>query len=235
MLSILITGKGFIGNSLYEHLKGKHNTTIICKKEVDYTDRKTLENFLQNQHFDFLINCSGYTGSPNVDACELNKQECLFYNVSVPSVLNSACINNSIRFINVSSGCIYTGYEKDFTEKDEPNFGIYNPESSYYSFTKHLCEKALHNTAAITIRIRMPFNTTLASKNLIYKILKYNNIIDLPNSGTNTDDLNVFLEKFIQLPNIDSIHGVLNVVNPGAITGKIISEYLSFHKTINPL
>lgn len=233
-MKILILGKGFIGTELSTYLvKRKIDVDIVDKKTIDYTDRKTLSNFLKTADYTTIINCSGYTGSPNVDACENEKEKCLFYNVSVPVQINSICEQQRKKFINVSSGCIYTGYEKKFTEKDEPNFGIHNCDSSYYSFTKHLCEVSLANTDAITLRIRMPFNSSLASKNLIYKILKYDNIIDLKNSGTNTDDLNVFIEKLINHESFYSIRGPLNVVNPGYITGKMISEFLSFYGLVN--
>ena len=39
----------------------------------------------------------------------------------------------------ISSGCIYNGYEKRFTEEDEPNFTFNN--GSFYSGSKALCEK----------------------------------------------------------------------------------------------
>lgn len=233
-MKALILGGGFIGSSLFSHLKKSLDVVQEVQATLNYTDRLTLLNYLLEKKFNVVINCSGYTGSPNVDACELNKNECLFYNVSVPVQINTLCDQLGIKFINVSSGCIYTGYEKEFTEKDEPNFGIYNNQSSYYSFTKHLCEVALKNKNCITLRIRMPFNSDIVSKNLIYKILKYDNILDLKNSGTNTNDFNACVEGLLKHRDFLTIKGPLNIVNPGPVTGKLISEYLSFHGLANP-
>lgn len=233
-MKVLLLGKGFIGNSLFNYLKDKHDTEIFSKDQLNYTERSFFTKHIHTKKYDVVINCSGYTGAPNVDACEIFKADCLFYNVSIPVQLAKVCEDNKVKFINISSGCIYTGYDKEFTEKDEPNFGIYNIDSSYYSFTKHMCEILLRNTSAITLRIRMPFNSDLVGKNLIYKILNYDNIIDFKNSGTNTDDLNVFIEKLITHNDLLKIKGPLNVVNPGAITAKLISEYLSFNELINP-
>ena len=56
----------------------------------------------------------------------------------------------------------------------------------------------------------------------------------MDNSGTNIDDLNVFIFKLINHPKFDSIKGPLNVVNPGPMTAKLISEFLSFHGLTNP-
>lgn len=231
----LILGKGYVGNNLFCYLKNEYDlTTIVSKNELDYTNSKIISQFILDNKFDVIINCCGFTGSPNVDGCEANKEQCLYYNVSVPTLLNTVCQSINKKFINVTSGCIYTGYEKQFSEKDEPNFGIFNLKSSYYSFTKHLCERALANTNAISLRIRMPFNSQASPKNLIYKILKYNNIIDMPNSGTSIDDLCCFIQKLIIHPDLNKINGPLNVVNPGEVTGKMISEYLGFFNVYNP-
>lgn len=233
-MKVLILGEGFIGLSLYQYLASNNiDVTVLNQAKLNYTDRKIFFNFISNADYTCIINCCGYTGSPNVDACEIEKDKCLFYNVSLPAQINNICSQLGIKFINVSSGCIYTGYEKEFTEKDEPNFGLYNNDSSYYSFTKHMCETVLKNSDAITLRIRMPFNSDMVSKNLIYKILKYDNIIDYKNSGTNIDNLNEFILKLMLHKDFLKIKGPLNVVNPGYITGKMISEYLSFHNIVN--
>ena len=233
-MKVLLIGKGFIGNKLYNFLKDKLDISFFSRAELDYTNRKILNDFLIAKNINVVINCSGYTGYPNVDACEIEKEKCFFYNVSVPTLIAKVCENNSIKFINVSSGCIYTGYEKEFTEKDEPNFGSCSLSSSYYSFSKHICEALLKNTQSITLRIRMPFCGDVAPRNLIYKVLKYDNIIDLENSGTSVDDFSNFVENLLNHSNFLKIKGPLNVVNPGPLTCKLISEYLSFNGLTNP-
>jgi dTDP-4-dehydrorhamnose reductase len=232
-VKVLILGGGFIGSRLNRYLKDKISVTLLQRSELDYTDKKIFTNFLLERSPTVVINCSGYTGSPNVDACETNKPDCLFYNVSVPVQISHICDQHNIKFINVSSGCIYQGYEKEYNEKDEPNFGICSNNSSYYSFTKHMCEKLLKNTNAITLRIRMPFNGEVTGKNLIYKVFKYDNIIDLKNSGTNVNDLCEFIHNLLNHSKLKDISGPLNVINPGPITCKMISEYLSFHGLTN--
>ena len=39
-----------------------------------------------------------------------------------PARLAQVCANLGVKLVHVSSGCIYDGYEKDFTEEDPPNF-----------------------------------------------------------------------------------------------------------------
>lgn len=234
-MKVVLLGSGFIGSSLSEHLNDRGcNLTTINRTQLDYTEPKQLEHTLKTLGCTVLINCTGYTGVPNVDACELDKENCYFYNVTLPLRMVKICEKLGIKLVNVSSGCIYTGYTKNFTETDIPNFGIYNPDSSFYSKTKHICENNLANFDAITLRIRMPFNNKAVPKNLIYKIFKYDNIIDYPNSGTNTDNLNVFIYNLITTNALTRIVGPLNVVNPGVITGKKIADLLASCGLTNP-
>ena len=80
----------------------------------------------------------------------------------------------------------------------------------------------------------MPFNSLAVSKNLIYKIYKYDNIIDYPNSGTNTDNFNEFVHQLVNGSAVNSIRGPLNVVNPGPVTGKRVAELLTKYGVVNP-
>jgi dTDP-4-dehydrorhamnose reductase len=235
MHNIVILGTGFIGSSLSTFLeKSKHKITAFSQADLNYTNPALLTATLKRLQCNILINCSGYTGSPNVDACEKNKEKCFLYNVTLPLNLARVCENLSIKLVNVSSGCIYTGYEKMFTEKDIPNFGIFNSTSSFYSQTKHICELNLADFDALTLRVRMPFNSRSVPKNLIYKIYKYDNIIDYPNSGTNTDNFNEFVYQLVNNPAVSNIRGPLNVINPGPITGKKVAELLTKYGVVNP-
>ena len=75
-------------------------------------------NFLRANadQIDVLINCAGYVGKPNVDACELHKEECLQGNVLLPEMLSRFCSELMIKFVHISSGCIYTGARIDRIE-----------------------------------------------------------------------------------------------------------------------
>jgi dTDP-4-dehydrorhamnose reductase len=235
MHNIVILGTGFIGSNLSTFLeKSKHKITAFSQADLNYTNPDLLTVALKQLQCNILINCSGYTGSPNVDACEKNKEKCFFYNATLPLNLARVCEKLSIKLVNVSSGCIYTGYEKMFTEKDIPNFGIFNSTSSFYSQTKHICELNLADFDALTLRVRMPFNSRFVPKNLIYKIYKYDNIIDYPNSGTNTDNFNEFVYQLVNNPAVSNIRGPLNVINPGPITGKKVAELLTKYGVVNP-
>ena len=211
-MKILILGKGFIGNHLNSFLqKNNFNIVHVSHNELNYHDSAILSNYLDKNSFDFVVNCAGYTGRPNVDGCEDHKSECTLLNVTVPTILNHVCDTRNIKLIHISSGCIYTGYDKIFDELDEPNFGLFNPESSFYSKTKHIFECVtkpfLHNTAVL--RIRMPFTGTTESKNYLIKILNYSDLIDYKNSLTYVEDLC----RFVLFLTSNFKGGLFNVVN----------------------
>ena len=121
--------------------------------------------------------------------------------------------------IHISSGCIYSGYAKEYTEKDLPNFGLFDNESSWYSKTKHAAELILKDRNAYIFRIRMPFTKDNTPRNFLNKVLKYDNLIDFDNSMTGIEDLAKFILNFLKKDwNAYLAPDIFNVVNPGAIS-----------------
>ena len=88
MYIILGTGKGdrktgYIAESFLEEATSRGIDCIcLSRKSIDYTDYKTFSEYIDNYWKTFskdtvVINCAGYTGKPNVDACELNKDQAI--------------------------------------------------------------------------------------------------------------------------------------------------------------
>jgi len=236
MKTVVILGKGFIGRGLEEYLIARNiKVESYSKSQLDYTDPVALQQFLKDRYknYEIIINCSGYTGTPNVDGCEANKQDCWFWNVIVPRTIVLSSNMFELPVFQVNSGCIYSGYEKSFSELDEPNFGLFNNNSSFYSKTKHACETIFKNCLAYSLRIRMPFEGTHNKKNYLYKLYQYNNLISMPNSLTSTEDLYAFILKFIILRGT-LVPGPINVVNEGTIEAKDIIEIFKKKGVNNP-
>lgn len=244
MKNILLLGKGFIGIPLHKKLaQSNYKSVIVSRKELDYFSPIQLKKFIRSYFTDFngnllddviIINCSGYTGIPNVDACEEDKENCFLYNTKLPVILNTFCNQNNAWLINVSSGCIYSGYEKEYTEEDIPNFGFFNEQSSFYSKTKHLSELLLTTSKSSILRVRMPFCSFNTSKNILNKILKYPKLVNFNNSYTCLEDFILFVDQFIKNDFYKTLPGIYNVVNPGISNAKFIVENLSKNNHINP-
>lgn len=221
-MNILIIGKGYVGNYLAK-ASTTHNLTHIGKADLDYSNPDTLEFYLKNLNFDWIVNCSGYTGKPNVDACENEKESCYLYNVTVPLYITKVANKLNIPIIHIGSGCIYSGYNKHYTENDPSDFGADCYTSSFYSKTKDAFEKLSESLDRYVFRIRIPFNGVPEPKNYLYKLLNYDNLISMQNSVTNVDDLVGFTFKFIEKkPEL----GIYNVTNTGSIEARQIVSML---------
>lgn len=235
-MKILVIGRGFIGERLSYFLSKVEDFEVhtINQTLVDYTKPEMLRMFLGyhantiNSPFDRIIICTGYTGKPNVDACELpeNKPTTYFYNVTVPLNIVRVANEFGVRCIHIGSGCIYDGYDTYYSETDEPNFGIYNPDSSFYSKTKHISETVLKDICHV-FRIRMPYTFIPGDKNYLTKILKYPVTLSKFNSITCVDDFYNFIYNFMLL-DIDYVvdFGVFNVTNPAPVNANNIVDIM---------
>ena len=242
MNKVIVLGNGYIGKKLYSYLTSTMTDfDVVTMSKYHYSDPALLNQDLVNSlkpEFNFceqkwLINCVGYTGKPNVDACESNKQTCWDLNVTFPTILADFCLQNNIKVINIGSGCIYDG-TKIYSEEDDPNFGISNGDSSWYSKTKHAAELCLSAYPNVyTLRIRMPIcNDFNSGKNYLAKLLKYNNLLQETNSKTVIEDLAHVVNRLINIRTVPT--GIYNCVNPEPLSTKEVTEILDKHGLWNP-
>jgi UDP-glucose 4,6-dehydratase len=171
---LLLGATGYIGQAFATDLTRRGAPfRALSRRELDYTRFEPLLALLRELKPEFVVNCAGYTGKPNVDACEAAKADTLLGNALLPQTLAHACAAAGVPWGHVSSGCIYTGakvrdddgvchVEPDltepgvhrlilekrdrvhgFTELDPPNFSFRAPPCSFYSGTKALGEEAI--------------------------------------------------------------------------------------------
>ncbi len=205
---VLIVGKGYIGQRLKKELGG----TLSKERISSFQDAVQLVRKVRPK---ILINCIGYTGIQNIDDCERNPDKSISANTFVPILLAEACLRYNVKFVHISSGCIYHyDYKKSkpITETMVPDFF-----ELYYSRTKIYAEHVLNALAKkyniLTIRIRVPLDNQPHPKNILTKLIKYKRIIDVPNSVTYIPD---FIRALQHLIKIDA-KGIYNVVNKGGL------------------
>lgn len=217
---ILLGGTGYIG-SAFQRLLQRRAIPFrnLRRAELDYTDEATLADLLRRERPDFLINAAGYTGKPNVDACELDKAACLFGNAVLPGRIARACAAAGIPWGHVSSGCIYSGSRTDgagFSETDAPNFSFRSGHCSFYSGTKALGEEVLAGEHVTYIwRLRIPFNEVDHPRNYLSKLLRYESLLEATNSISQLDE---FCAAALACWERRVPAGTYNVTNPGHIT-----------------
>ena len=109
---------------------------------------------------------------------------------NVLGMLNLADICNTagVHLTTYATGCIFhyddafpEGSGKGFKEDDKPNF-----TGSYYSYTKAMVESLLKEYPnVLVLRVRMPIVGDLTyPRNFVAKILRYEKIVNIPNSMT---------------------------------------------------
>lgn len=211
---LLLLGPGYIGSAFATELQRRgHKFLAVSRKHHDYTDPTTLHQLLRIHEPEFVINAAGFTGVPNVDACESRKVETVLGNVVFPAALAIECSKLGIPFGHVSSGCVYNGHPaKGFTELDPPNFCFASPPCSFYSGTKALAEDVLKNYKCYIWRLRMPFDHIPHPKNYLTKLLTYDTLLDRANSFSHRGQC---VSACIDLWQNECPYGIYNVTNPG--------------------
>ena len=236
----IILGKnGYIAEAIIKELTSRDlpHVSLSCT-DVDYTnkcdfDLYVLKNFnrniLEGENI-IVVNCAGYIGKPNVDACELAKADCVEGNVLFPAMLSQLCADRGYQYVHISSGCIYGGYEKHFTEEDSPNFDFQN--GSFYSGTKALAEKVVieNSPSSYVFRLRIPFDKYASPRNYLTKLLTYDNLLDAENSLSHRGD---FAKYSIQLIEQNVPKGIYNITNKGSVTTQQVVELIKKHKLSN--
>lgn len=216
----LLGGSGYVGQAYQALLAGKGIAfRNLRRADLDYTQPDVLRAALLRDRPEFLINAAGYTGKPNVDACELHKTECLFGNAVLPGFIAEACAAAGVPWGHVSSGCIYTGARPDgsgFTETDTPNFTFRQNNCSFYSGTKALGEEALAGASNVYVwRLRIPFNNEENPRNYLTKLMRYAKLLEAANSISQLEE---FVAATFACWEKRVPFGTYNVTNPGHVT-----------------
>ena len=224
----LLGGSGYVGQAYQELLTSKEVPfKNLLRSELDYSDVTTLTAALKRDRPEFLINAAGYTGKPNVDACELHKTECLFGNAVLPGRIAEACEAAGVPWGHVSSGCIYTGKRVDgtgFTEDDAPNFTFRQNNCSFYSGTKALGEDVLAGRPDVYIwRLRIPFDHRESPRNYLTKLMRYQRLLEAENS---ISQLHEFVAATFACWEKHIPYGTYNVTNPGYVTTREVVDLI---------
>jgi len=251
---LLLGATGYIGQAFVRELQRRRKKFLpLARSDLDYTRFDTLLDILRQTKPGFVINAAGYTGKPNVDACELAKADTLAGNTLFPLTVAQACLVTKTPWGHVSSGCIFNGAKivagkkmrveknltgknlrelveknqkaiRGFTETDEPNFTFRNPPVSFYSGTKALAEEAIAGVGKNFIwRLRIPFDESDNSRNYLSKIQRYPKVYDNVNSISHRAD---FVRACLDLWEKRAPFGIYNVTNPGYVTTRHVVELI---------
>lgn len=225
---LLLGGTGYVGQAFRSLLEARNiEYRSISRANSDYTDRDCLINLIRETNARFLINAAGYTGKPNVDACELFKADCLAGNAVLPGTIREACEATGLSWGHVSSGCIFTGTREDgkgFAETDPPNFCFRTDNCSFYSGCKALGEECLEGAENTFIwRLRIPFNHIDSKRNYLSKLMRYPRLLKATNSISHLDE---FVRCCWETWEKQVPFGIYNVTNTGFVETQQVVELI---------
>jgi 3,5-epimerase/4-reductase len=211
----LLFGKsGWIGGMLITMLRAQGKTVHLADSRTQ--DRAAVLAEIETYKPTHILNASGVTGRPNVDWCETNRVATIRANVIGSLNIADICEELNIHHCLFATGCIFE-YDADhviggqgFTEEDAPNFA-----GSFYSQTKAYVEQMLKEYPnTLTLRVRMPISDDLSPRNFITKIVKYDKVVNIPNSMTVLSEMLPLALTMAER----GITGIMNFCNPGAIS-----------------
>ncbi len=249
---VVLGGGGYIGQAFVSELRTRGlEHRAVSRLDCDYTRYAGLVSLLRDAGADALVNAAGFTGKPNVDACETARDATLLGNVVLPEMVACACDSVGVPWFHVSSGCIYNGAWvnesggrrivedlsapdvraalaarpgdfQGFVEDDEPNFSFGSPPCSFYSGSKALAEKVLAGFGNVYVgRLRIPFDEFDGSRNYLSKLLRYPKIYENVNSLSHRGE---FVRAALDLLLNRAPFGVYNMTNPGFVSTRDVVD-----------
>src|ERR1700722_14080672 len=251
---LLLGATGYIGQAFASELRQRQQPfTALSRGQTDYTRFEVLLNYLRTAKPEFVVSAAGYTGKPNVDACEVARADTLQGNTLLAQTIAQACAAAEVPWGHVSSGCIYSGAkissggkvrtEKDmnrpelkalvekereaihgFTETDAPNFTFRDPPCSFYSGTKALGAEAILGVGRSYIwPLRIPFDEYDRNRNYLSKVQRYSKVYDNVNSISHRAD---YARACLDLWEKRAAFGIYNVTNPGWVTTREVVKLI---------
>jgi len=113
-MKILLFGRyGMLGNYVYHKLSQYYDIIFFTRKEYDIesNDYEKLNFLIKN--IDVIINCAGIIPHKST-----NIKENISVNALFPQLLNCICIQQNIKFIHITTDCVFSGDRGNYKEDD---------------------------------------------------------------------------------------------------------------------
>ena len=216
-MKILITGcNGQLGNEmqLLEMENPQHTYFNTDVAELDITDQKAIETFVEENQIDGIVNCAAYTA---VDKAEDNQELCTKLNANAPEYLAAAIEKRGGWMVQISTDYVFDGTNHTpYVESDPvcPN--------SVYGRTKLAGEEAALKACQKTMIIRTAWLYSTFGNNFVKTMIRLGNekpelgvIFDQIGTPTYARDLAVAIFAAI---NQGIVPGIYHFSNEGVIS-----------------
>ena len=169
-MNILITGcNGQLGNEmqLLEKVHAEHTYFNTDVAELDITDQRAIEQFVNEHQIDGIVNCAAYTA---VDKAEDNEALCQLLNAEAPAYLAHAIGQRGGWMIQISTDYVFDGTKHSpYVEDDEtcPN--------SVYGRTKLVGELNVQKLCERSMIIRTAWLYSTFGNNFVKTMIRLGN------------------------------------------------------------
>ena len=181
MPNILVTGSnGQLGSEIKVLSSNSDDTFFFTDaNELDITDKKAIESFIETNQIDVIINCAAYTA---VDKAEEDEELADKVNHLAVKYLAEVSCDRDIKLIHVSTDYVFDGKNyKPYVEDDATN------PPSVYGKTKLDGEKALFEVA--------PKNSIIIRTSWVYSSFGANFVKTMLKYGKERDELRIIYDQ----------------------------------------
>jgi len=246
MKTALVTGvNGQLGSEIKELFDNNYlniseliDITFTYKNTLNLVEFSEVKNYIQNNDFDYIINCAAYT---NVDKAESEKDLAFLINSeAVKNIIQS--LNNKTRIIHISTDYVFDGESNVPYSENMPT----NP-TSVYGKSKMDGEKHVTDYKNSLI-IRTSWLYSKFRNNFAKSMLKFakereelNVVFDQIGTPTYAKDLAAAILQIIKqsIENDHFISGIYHYSNEGVCSwydfAKAIIEKSNLNCKINPI
>ena len=203
---VLVLGNGFLGQQYakngYEVWSRDKFSFTNTSKSIDNSVYELLEDICVD--YDYVINC---IGKSDTRWCELdeNWEELFLINSYLVKSLSKGCNAYGIKFVHISSGCVY-----DRNDKPQKEDGFLASHCKYV-VSKLSGEFFCDKSKDLILRPRLYFGEIDNSKNLLSKVKKFNTFLTDINSFTSVQTVVEATEALLE----NDCDGVFNVAQKG--------------------
>lgn len=207
-MKILITGaNGQLGHDVVLELKRRGHTPVITdREEMDITDRKSVNEFMENAMPEAVIHCAAYTA---VDRAEEDVAACRLINADGTHNIAEACARINSKLMYISTDYIFDGEgERPWEPDDKVTVPL-----NVYGQTKYEGEIAVRENVERFFIVRIAWVFGINGSNFIKTMLRLgrqNGAVKVVNdqigSPTYTEDLAVLLCDMIETDKYGCYH-----------------------------
>lgn len=231
MMNILVTGSnGQLGSELRELAKdfSKYHFTFIDVEDLDLTDYKALENYMDQHPFDLCIHCAAYTA---VDKAEDEREKAYKINATTAGQLAHFCWKHDILLIYLSTDYVFDGKNyKPYIETDK------TAPKTVYGKSKLDGELAVESSGANYVIIRTSWLYSTYGHNFVKTMLRLGAendtvrvVADQTGTPTYAADLAAMMLEIIPKLNKEHMGEIYHYSNEG------VTSWFDFAKAIMAL